>query len=58
LVSNAIAPPLVILEGGPKFTYMVDGCDACYMAKYNLVQDLWAHHNVDMESNKLERPSA
>jgi hypothetical protein len=54
---------LVILEGvhwargGPKITYMVDGCDAYDMSKYNLVQHCWVHHNVVMESNKHECPS-
>ncbi len=63
MVSDAVALLSVILEGvhwardGPKITYKVDGCDAYYTAKYNLVQHLWAHHNVVMESNKHECPS-
>jgi len=58
-----IAPPLVVLEGvhwardGPKFSYMVDGCNASYIAKYNLIWCLWAWHNVVMESSKLGCPS-
>ncbi len=45
-------------KGWPKFVYKVDGCDALYIAKYNLVQHLHAHHNVTMEAGKLaERPS-
>jgi len=42
-VSNVVAPPLVAIEGvhwardGPKFACRVDGCDAFYTAKYNLV---------------------
>jgi len=41
----------------PKFACSVDGCDASYMAKYNLMWHLWAHHTITMESNKLEHPS-
>jgi len=43
---NVVAPPLVAIKGvyrakdGPKFAYNIDGCDASYMAKYNLVQHL------------------
>jgi len=63
LVSDAVALSLIILESvhwvrdGPKIAYKVDGCDAYYMPKYNLVQHLWAHYNVVMESNKPECPS-
>jgi hypothetical protein len=43
LVLDAVAPPPVAIEGvhwakdGPKFVYKVDGCDASYKTKYNLV---------------------
>jgi len=46
LVSNAVALPLIAIEGvhwarnGPKFACKVDGCNASYMAKYNLVKHL------------------
>jgi len=58
LISNVVA-----IEGvhwakdGPKFSYNIDGCDASYMAKYNLVQHLWACHNVTMELSKPRCPS-
>jgi hypothetical protein len=42
---------------GPKFAYKVDGCDAFYTTKYNLVQHLWAQHNVVVELGKPEHPS-
>ncbi len=57
-----VALPLVAIEGvhwakdGPKFAYNVDGWNACYTAKYNLVWHLWAHHNVTMESSKPKHP--
>ncbi len=47
-----VVPPPIALEGvhwardRPKFVYRVDRCDAFYMAKYNLVQHFWAHHNI------------
>jgi hypothetical protein len=46
LVSNAITPFAVFIEGvhwardGIKCAYNVDGCDASYITKYNLVQHL------------------
>ncbi len=58
-----VAPPLVAIEvvhwarDGPKFACRVDGRNASYMAKYNLVQRLQAHHNVTMEAGKLRCPS-
>jgi hypothetical protein len=58
-----VTPPSVAIKGvhwardGPKFAYRVDGCDASYMTKYNLMQHLWAHHNVTMELNKPGHPS-
>ncbi len=50
-------PPIAIkgvhwARDGPKFACKVDGCDASYMTKYNLVWHLRAHHNVVMELNK------
>jgi hypothetical protein len=57
-----VAPPLVAIEGvhwvrdGPKFACRIDGCDASYTSKYNLVWHLWACHNVVMEPNKHEHP--
>jgi hypothetical protein len=56
-------PPLVAIEGvhwakdGPKFSYRVDGCNASYMAKYNLVWHLQMRHNVVMELGKPGCPS-
>jgi hypothetical protein len=44
-------------KDGPKFVYKVDGCDALYITKYNLVQHLQVHNNVTMESSKLGHPS-
>jgi uncharacterized membrane protein len=45
LVSNVVAPPIALecvhwARDGPKFSYKVDGCNASYMVKYNLVQHL------------------
>jgi hypothetical protein len=46
LVSDVVAPPLVVIEGvhwakdGPKFVCRVNRCDASYTSKYNLVQHL------------------
>jgi hypothetical protein len=63
LVSDVVAPPLVAIKGVhwakdvPKFVFMVDGCDASYIAKYNLVWHLSAHHNVTMELGKPKCPS-
>ncbi len=43
LVSNVVAFPPIAIEGvhwardGPKFVCRVDGCNASYIAKYNLV---------------------
>jgi hypothetical protein len=42
---------------GPKFAYNVDGCNASYTTKYNLVRHLQARHNVTMELGKLGHPS-
>ncbi len=50
-----VALPLIAIQGvyqakdGPKFAYNVDGCNASYMAKYNLVRHLQACNNVTME---------
>jgi hypothetical protein len=61
---KGVAPLLIAIKGvhwardGPKFFYKVDGCDASYIAKYNLIQHSHAHHNVTMEAGKLaECPS-
>jgi hypothetical protein len=60
-VSAVVSPPLVAIgvhwaRDGPKFVYMVDGCNALYIAKYNLVRHLQALHNVTMEPGKPRRP--
>jgi len=61
--SNVVAPPLVAIEGvhrvtdGPKCACRVDGCNASYMAKYNLVWHLRACNNVTIELGKLGCPS-
>jgi hypothetical protein len=58
-----LAFPLVAIEGvhwardGPKFACRVDGYDASYMAKYNLVRHLQVSHNVVMELGKHGCPS-
>jgi hypothetical protein len=58
-----VAPPLVAIEvvhwakNGPKFACNIDGCDASYIVKYNLVRHLRARHNVTMESGKPKHPS-
>jgi len=58
-----VAVPFVAIEGvhwakdGPKFAYRVDGCDASYMAKYNLTQHLRVCHNMIMELGKRGCPS-
>ncbi len=58
-----VALPLIAIKGvhwardGPKFSCKVDGCDASYTTKYNLIWHLWAHRNVTMESGKLGCPS-
>jgi hypothetical protein len=58
-----VARPPIAIEGvhwvkdEPKFVYKVDGCDASYIAKYNLVWHLRAHHNVTMELGKPRCPS-
>ncbi len=45
-------------KGWTQIFYKVDGCDASYIAKYNLIQRSHAHHNVTMEAGKLaECPS-
>jgi hypothetical protein len=57
-----VALLLVAIEGvhwakdGPKFTCIIDGCDASYMTKYNLVRHLRACHNVTMELGKPRCP--
>jgi hypothetical protein len=56
------APPIAIegvhwVKDGPKLVCNINGSDASYMAKYNLVWHLRAHHNVTMELGKLKRPS-
>jgi hypothetical protein len=63
LISDVVVPPPITLEGvhwamdGPKFAFKVDGRDASYMAKYNLVGHLRVCHNVTMELGKLGCPS-
>jgi hypothetical protein len=63
LVSNVVALPPIAIEGvhwakdGLKFACNIDGCNASYMAKYNLVWHLQARHNVTMEPCKPRRPS-
>jgi len=58
-----VAPPLVAIKGvhwatdGPEFVCRVDGCNASYIVKYNLVRHLQACHNVTMESNTPRHPS-
>ncbi len=58
-----IAPCLVAIKGvhwakdGPKFAYNIDGCDASYVVKYNLVRHLQVCHNVTMELGKPRCPS-
>jgi hypothetical protein len=60
---DVVALPPIAIEGvhwakdGPKFVCKVDGCDASYTTKYNLIQHLQTHHNVTMELSKLEHPS-
>jgi len=52
LVSDVVTLPPIAIEGvhwardGPKFACKVDGYDASYMVKYNLVQHLQVCHNV------------
>jgi len=63
LISDVVAIPPIAIEGvhwakdGPKFAYNIDGCDESYTPKYDLVQHLWACHNVTVELNKLRCPS-
>ncbi len=58
-----VALPLVAIKGvhwekdGPKFVYRIDGCNASYTTKYNLVRHLGACHNVTMELGKHGHPS-
>jgi len=40
----------------PKFTCDVDGCDASYTTKYNLVRHLQVCHNVTMQLSKPKCP--
>jgi hypothetical protein len=46
LCLDVVAPPSIAIEGvhwpkdGPKFSCNIEGCDASYMAKYNLVRHL------------------
>ncbi len=62
-VSDVVAPPLIAIKGvhwardGPKFVFRVDGCDASYITKCNLVRHLLAHRNVTTELGKPMRPS-
>jgi hypothetical protein len=37
--------------------YNIDGCDASYTTKYNLLWHLRAHHDVTVELGKLRCPS-
>ncbi len=52
LISNAVAPPLIAPKGihwakdGPNFACRVDGCDASYTTKDNLVRHLWTCHTL------------
>ncbi len=63
LVLDVVAPPLVAIKGvhrtkdEPKFVFMVHGCDASYIAKYNLVRHLSAHHYVTTKLGKPKCPS-
>jgi len=63
LVLDVVALPPVALKSvyrardGLKCACKVDGCDASYMAKYNLVRHLSMHHNVVMDSSKFKCPS-
>jgi len=63
LISDVVALPLVAIEGvhwardGPKFSCRGDGCNASYMAKYNLVWHSQTHHNVTMELGNPRCPS-
>jgi len=43
-------------KDGPRFVYKFDGCNASYIAKYNLVEHLRARHNVTMEMGKPKHP--
>jgi len=60
---DVVSLPQVAIKGvhwardGPKFVCKVDGCDASYTFKYNLVWHLWACHNVTMELGKPKCPS-
>ncbi len=60
---DVVSLPRVAIKGvhwardGPKFVCKVDGCDASYTFKYNLVWHLWACHNVTMELGKPKCPS-
>jgi len=49
-----VAPPPIALKG--VHWAKVDGCNASYMAKYNLVWHLWACQNVVMELGKHGHP--
>ncbi len=44
-------------KDGPKFVCKVDGCDASYTTKYNLVWHLRTCHNVTTELGKPGHPS-
>ncbi len=60
---DVVAPLPFAIKGvhwardGPTFVCKIDGCNALYTSKYNLVQHLRARHNVTMESSKLGCPS-
>jgi hypothetical protein len=59
---DVVAPPQVAIEGvpwakdGAKCFCRINGCDALYIAKYNLVQCLQTCHNVTMELGKPKHP--
>jgi hypothetical protein len=55
LVLDVIALPSVATN--PKFVCSIDGCDASYITKYNLVWHLWAYHYVTMQPNKPKCPT-
>ncbi len=61
LVSNVVAPLVVAMEGvhwardGPKFACRVDGYDAFYAAKYNLVQHLWLWSSINSDTHLFRR---
>jgi len=60
LVLDVVALCSVTIEGvhrakdGPKFACRVNGCNASYTTKYNLVWHLRAHNIVTMEPKSLD----